>query len=86
MRARGWEGTDGDTSALILTEGGPLMLWTNMLEWIEVHTDDEPGAVAEAYADHHGMMPMSEERLAYLVGVPMTDEEATVWGDSQVRS
>lgn len=86
MKARGWEGTDGDTSALVLTEGGRLTLWTNLCEWVEVHFDEPALGAAEAFAESHGMAPMSEERLAQLTGQPMTDEEATVWGDSQVRT
>ncbi len=83
MSARGWEGTDGSTTALLLLPDGRVEVWSNLGTWIELATEDEPEAACLALVERWGLEEMHPSRLNELFGVPMTAEESAGYGDSQ---
>jgi hypothetical protein len=85
VNARGWQGTDGSDTAMLL-HSDRLWMWTNLGMWIEVQTDDVPVEVAaEQLAETYGLEPMHPDRLNGLLSVEMTEDEAAGYGDSQER-
>lgn len=86
MRARGWQSTDGSTTALLLLEDGRIEIWTNLGQWNELHTEDDPESTCLALVERWGLEEMHPDRLNELLGVPMTEDEAAGYGDSQERT
>ena len=80
---KGWEGTDGSPTALIVTDQGKVLLWTNQGEWLELATEFDPEIEAENLAEGMGLVPMHPDRINHLLSESHSDDELTGWGDSQ---
>lgn len=67
----GWEATDGETTALLLTADGKLLLWSNLCEWIEVQKGEHETALeaANVLVESYKLQPMSDLRLKSLTNL-----------------
>ena len=61
----GWEATDGDTMALLLTADGKLLLWSNLGEWIEVQKGEHETSLeaANVLVESYKLQPMHPQKL-----------------------